>query len=321
MFDFEKLNDVKIGIVGDFALDIYWHADMKKSELSRETPHFPLPVDRERIYPGAAGNVAACIAALKPAKLALCGVIGDDWRGMLIEREFEKISADTTGIIKEEGRFTNTYCKPMRRNGDVEYEDPRIDFAAQTPPSAETEAAVLAWIDKMERELDVICVCEQFACSIITDAIRERLCRCRTTVIADSRSNGHRYHNVILKPNEQECRGALIALGAEPTTDDAENGEMLSRLTGCRVMLTLGERGSLWVAGKLHHIAPFRYDGPVDFCGAGDAFLSAFASFTAAGVSPDKAGRYASAASSVTIRKLGVTGTASREEIREVMGQ
>ena len=32
---------------GDGCLDVYWHADMTRSELSRETPHHNLPVVQE----------------------------------------------------------------------------------------------------------------------------------------------------------------------------------------------------------------------------------------------------------------------------------
>ena len=39
-YDLEKLGKGRIGVIGDFCLDVYWHADMTKSELSRETPHF-----------------------------------------------------------------------------------------------------------------------------------------------------------------------------------------------------------------------------------------------------------------------------------------
>ncbi|GHV47905.1 hypothetical protein FACS1894181_02370 [Bacteroidia bacterium] len=48
-FTKEQLNDIlskagrtKIGLIGDLCIDIYWKADMTRSELSRETP--PLPV-------------------------------------------------------------------------------------------------------------------------------------------------------------------------------------------------------------------------------------------------------------------------------------
>ena len=43
-----RLADVSIAVVGDGCLDVYWEADMTRSQLSRETPHFPLPVVKER---------------------------------------------------------------------------------------------------------------------------------------------------------------------------------------------------------------------------------------------------------------------------------
>ena len=55
----ENISNARVGLLGDFCVDIYWHADMTKSELSRETPHYPLPVVRERVYPGAGGNDVA----------------------------------------------------------------------------------------------------------------------------------------------------------------------------------------------------------------------------------------------------------------------
>ena len=42
------ISRARVGLVGDMCLDAYWTADMKKSELSRETPHFPLPIVSER---------------------------------------------------------------------------------------------------------------------------------------------------------------------------------------------------------------------------------------------------------------------------------
>lgn len=75
--DMRRFGRGRIGVIGDFCLDVYWHADMTKSELSRETPHFPLPIVQERLSPGGAGNVVMNLLALKPKAVHAVGVFGD----------------------------------------------------------------------------------------------------------------------------------------------------------------------------------------------------------------------------------------------------
>ncbi len=320
MFDLDRIGGISVGLLGDLAVDIYWYADMRKSELSRETPHFPLPVVREVTSLGAGGNVAANIAALKPGKLSVCGIRGDDWRGGLLSSLLEKIGADTSGLFTEKGRFTQAYCKPMRMGiSDVVYEDPRLDFAASVPPDARSEEAVLSWLDRIDGRIDVLCVCDQFRFGAVTERVLARLGSMKTPVMADSRYHiGQFAVRGVLKPNEDECRDALRALGL-PVSDDREAmARALAAHTGADVLLTLGEEGSLFCpagGGPVVVTPAVKVDGPVDICGAGDTSLSAFACCMAAGASPAEAARLAAAASAVTVRKLGTTGTASREEI------
>ena len=321
MFDLTKIDNVEIGVLGDLALDIYWYADMKKSELSRETPHYPLPVVREVMSLGAGGNAAANIAALQPKKLAVGGICGDDWRGAILREKLTSIGADTTGLIVEPGRFTQAYCKPMRMGiSDVVYEDPRLDCAAVSDPAPETEQGILAWLEEVDGKLDVLCVCDQFTGGVVTEKVLDRLCRMRTPVLVDSRYKIGRFAvKGMLKPNEDECRNALTALGLYETDDPRAMAEALSKHTGADVLLTLGEQGSLYVSadGTQCIATPaVKVEGPLDICGAGDTSLSAFACCLAAGATPGEAAEAAAYASAVTIRKIGTTGTATREEIR-----
>ena len=320
MFDLKRIDNVKIGVLGDAAVDIHWYADMKKSELSRETPHYPLPVVREEITPGAAGNLAANIAALKPAKLEFCGVIGNDWRGTELKRCFSGMGIGISGLITEPGRFTNAYCKPMRMGiSDVVYEDPRIDFSTDTRISDVSEAEVLLWLDGAERELDAICICEQFVGGCVTERVRERLKDISIPVFVDSRYNIGRFriNRGVLKPNERECAGALNNSGVVPSDDMAENGRILSRITGSDILLTMGELGALIISGENVTAVPaVKVSGATDICGAGDTYLSAFACCSAAGATYEEAADIAAAASAVTVGKIGTTGTADREEIK-----
>ena len=71
------------------------------------------------------------------------------------------------------------------------------------------------------------------------------------------------------------------------------------------------------------HVPACKVTGEIDFCGAGDTFLSALATATAGGIALVDAAQIACCASAVTIKKLKTTGTASRKElagtIRKVM--
>ena len=311
---FDLLDNVKIAVIGDFCIDIYWYADMTKSELSRETPHFPLPVQREVMSPGAAGNVANNIAALNIEKLYALGVVGDDWRGSELKKCLEKASVDTSGLITAENRFTNTYIKPMKMGiSDVVTEDARIDFEAQNPLDKKTENALLERLDEICDKIDVLCVCDQMKFGCITEKIREKICekgRNGLTVIVDSRDRIDLYTDVTVKPNDLEARRA-VGYGSP-----SECAEELYKKNNKPTLVTCGENGCIVCEhGSTVRVPAIKVEGDIDICGAGDTFLSALACFKGAGLSFADAAVYANAASSVTIKKLRMTGTASREEL------
>jgi rfaE bifunctional protein kinase chain/domain len=320
---FETIKTKKICIIGDFCVDIYWNADMTKSELSRETPHFPLPVTDERVYLGAGGNVAANLMALRPAAVIPVTLVGDDWRGMLMTDIFKNNGFDTRFVIKTPGRFTNAYCKPMRKGiSDTVYEDPRLDFDNYTSIDEETEKLVIKNLRKAAKQADVIIVADQFKNGIMTDEVRKEInaiCRTDKTVIVDSRYNIDKYSHCILKPNEVECWRAVYHderyLNAS-YEDFCYAAETLANNNSALVFCTLGGRGSVVTMGfGVTKIDAVKCEPPIDICGAGDTTLSAFASAFSCSASVENAARFASFASAVTIKKIGVTGTASPEEI------
>ena len=85
------------------------------------------------------------------------------------------------------------------------------------------------------------------------------------------------------------------------------------------VFVTRGERGiSVFDREGGHRLVPTRpAPGPADTVGAGDTVLAAVAAALAAGAEPEEAAFLGNCAAHVTVGKLGVTGTASPEEIRE----
>lgn len=316
------VQNARVCMIGDVCLDLYWRADMRLSRLSRETPHFPLPVVGETASPGGGGNVACNLRALGVGELTVISVIGDDWRGFLLRDCFAKRGIDTGRLIVSQGRVTPCYCKPLRAGiSETVYEDPRIDFENFDPISAGDEDRVLAALDEAAGRCDVIAVCDQYRHGVLTGRVRARLAEigARMPVIVDSRENAALYTGVILKPNEVE---AALAVGRAPSGAPApeEYGEIaktLSARTGRPVIVTLGEVGALWYSGDEGlAFAPTRpQKPPVDIVGAGDTFLSAFCAARAAGAAGGEALAFANLASGVTVKKIGTTGTASPAEI------
>ena len=318
----KRVHRGRVGLIGDLCLDMYWVADMKKSQLSRETPHFPLPVVRERYAPGGAGNVACNMAALKPGKLQVLGVVGKDWRGQLLLQALQEQGVPTERILTAD-RVTNTYIKPLKTGiSDVVYEDPRLDFENYTPLSRDTEMDLLEALEQTAGEVDVLCVSDQMEFGCITPKIRRYLCalgKQGLPVIVDSRSRGGEYTNVILKPNEVEA-AAILGRTIETEDDAHDLCKVLSRKTHADAVITLGGRGSvLCVSGNTVHCPAYPVEPPLDFCGAGDTFLSGLGVFLAAGASLQQAAEAATLCSAVTVKKLHTTGTATAQEITELL--
>ena len=318
-YDLKKLGKGRIGVIGDFCLDVYWHADMTKSELSRETPHFPLPIVEERLSPGGAGNVVMNLLALEPKSVSALGVFGADWRGNALKDLLRQAGADVSGVVTDAARVTNTYVKPLRKGfaENVVYEDPRLDFTNYDALGEATERKLLAALAKLAKKIDVLCVCDQMPFGCITPKIRAKIVelgRAGLTVVVDSRDRIGLYTDVIVKPNEIESARAFK--GEIPETEFARLAAALETRTGRPAIVTAGDRGC-YVSEKGHvtHVKACTVTGEIDFCGAGDTFLSGLAASTAAGFALVDAARIACCCSAVTIKKLKTTGTASRPEL------
>ena len=316
----QGISNARLALMGDLCLDMYWLCDMRLSELSRETPHFPMPVVEERFSPGGAGNVAANLAALGPGKLSVIGMVGADWRGKLLRQALAERGIDCSRVLEDGDVVTNTYIKPLRRGiSQVVYEDPRLDFENRKPLPAHCEEKLLAALEASKNDWDVLCVSDQMAFGCITPAIREKICemgQMGKTIIVDSRNHCADYRHVIIKPNEVESSRAFH--DGSPLDREALACliPQISEKTERDALITMGGEGCLmYTGGEIIHCPACKVPPPIDFCGAGDTFLSGFASLLCAGAKPYEAAQIANLCSAVTIRKLDTTGTAQREEV------
>ena len=89
---------------------------------------------------GGASNVVANLAALKPKKIQVIGVIGDDIFGRELRRQFDALGVDTTHLVVQREDFdTVAFGKPYLE----ETEEPRIDFGFFNKRSEATDRALL----------------------------------------------------------------------------------------------------------------------------------------------------------------------------------
>lgn len=320
----EQIQNIQVCLIGDICLDLYWRADMRQSKLSRETPHYPLPVVEEVCSPGAGGNVANNMHCLGVRNLVTISAISNDWRGFLLREWMEQHGLNTKQLQMRNSGVTPCYCKPLRCGiSDVVYEDPRIDFENRTPLTIDEENQIINALEDASKACDIIAVADQFCNGVITPRVRDYLSDLakRIPVVVDSREHITAFRNVIIKPNEVE---AAAAAGCDCTGDDISPKEYkqmataLQAITQQPVIVTMGSAGSLWCDGQECVLAPaIPAKAPVDIVGAGDTFLSAFSCAYAACKNGPKALAYANLASAVTVKKIGTTGTASPDEILE----
>ena len=320
-----KIEDVTVAVYGDFCLDAYWMLDPKGSEVSEETGLHARAVAKHYYSLGGASNVVANLAALKPKKIQVIGVIGDDIFGRELRRQFDTLGVDTTHLVVQRESFdTVAFGKPYLE----QVEEPRVDFGFFNKRSAATDRALLGGIRTALQTADAMIANEQVPGSITNLGFIDEASKLfrefsDRIVLLDSRHYGDRFQHIYRKTNDREAaRLNHVQVGREdviPLEDVRKYAENLYRQFNRPVFLTRGSRGMLAVdGGGVHEIPGIQLLKKLDPVGAGDTVTSALALCLGAGVPPAEAAEFANFAAAVTVQKLFQTGTANGEEILAV---
>jgi len=310
-----------ITVFGDYCLDKYLYIDPARDEDSVETGLTAHQVDKKILYPGAGGTIANNLRALG-ASVHCVGLTGDDGEGYDLIKCLEKIGADTELMIRSESVVTNTYTKPMRKTGEGTYlEMNRLDIRNFNETSRELEDRLLANLEKaLERSQGVIII-DQFVqrnCSAITDRMREGLaglatCYSDQFFFADSRGFAGLFRNVIIKCNQFELPGA-----GQDENSILDRARQLLAANGRAVVVTLGAKGALvFEPDKAAACVPaFPVEGLLDIVGAGDATNAGTMLGLTLGLTLPESVLLGGCVSSITIQQIGVTGTATIEQVK-----
>ena len=99
-----KLNDAKILVVGDLALDEMVYGDTER--ISREAPVLILQHTHTKHILGSASNAAHNVSTINAGKVSVVGVIGDDYQGQDLKRAFDVAGINTKSVVVDKNRKT-----------------------------------------------------------------------------------------------------------------------------------------------------------------------------------------------------------------------
>jgi rfaE bifunctional protein kinase chain/domain len=304
----QTASDIVITVFGDYCLDKYLYIDADKDEDSLETGLTAYQVTKKGLYPGAAGTVVNNLRSLKVQTLCV-GVIGDDGEGYDLLNALKKIGADTSYMVTDGERCTSAYTKPMRGGEELN----RLDFKNFTPMSKQTEQKLIENLYAAVSKSNAVIVLDQFTeenCNTVNSAVREEIAVIADKypdliIYADSRAYIHLFKNIMVKCNDHEIK---------------DSGEELYKKNGKPVFVTMGRKGSaVFDKDGSHRIGAVTVRGPVDICGAGDACTAGIVLGLTLGASPPVAAMLGNIIASITIKQIGVTGTATQEQVAGVI--
>lgn len=310
----EKLEGKTVLVAGDFMLDRYIEGEVRR--ISPEAPVPVIEVCSEREVPGGAGNVINNVLALG-GRARAAGYVGEDDAGRTLCGILRGRGADTSFLLREEGRPTTVKTRVVSENQQFL----RFDKEKAGPPSAaclndfrEREEALFAGIDVVilsdyEKGFFTRECAQFFVCGAKKRGI--------PTVVDAKGTDFGRYCGAdICTPNIKE----LSAASGMPVSCEEEifaAAEKVRQESGVsRILVTRSEKGMSLIPGESGQKEdyPALAKEVVDVTGAGDTVASVVALGMAAGLPLSDCCKMANRAASVVVSKFG-TATASRAEL------
>ncbi len=321
---FQQIKHLRVGVIGDFAVDFYYGINQQTDEFSVETNKEVFWANKPKTSLGAAGNVANNLAALGVENIQVFGCVGNDIFGREMIDLFQNINVDTTYLKSlSSGWDTYTYTKPMSVNG----EENRLDFGTHNTLSEEVFKQFLLDLEFALPNLNVLIINQQFPNPLLTPQRIQRLnailskssnCLC----VADLRAYGLHIKNIILKVNTEEL-ARLIGVSIIEEADEMaciSHGQSLLKQIGGSLVVTRGEHGILYISpDETQSVKALKLETELDTVGAGDTVVAAFSASKGTGASIAQSLEIANLAAAVTVQKLHQTGTATLEEILSLM--
>jgi len=310
----DKIQQLRIAVIGDVMLDRYFHGEVKR--ISPEAPVPVTKINRINSVLGGATNVAANLAHLG-CQVFMGGITGDDENRVLLEKLMQEAGIDYSGLVKSVDRETITKLRVLGGQQQML----RLDFeeVGDLVP-AETEA-LTAWLDKLlEAGLDGIIVSDYAkgvcASSFVQAIIAKAHAKAVPVLIDPKGSDWTKYTGCdFITPNLKEmCEAA----GCVKDNDDAAVVEMAqaarAKFNIKNVVVTRSEKGMSLINAEAVLHSPATAIEVFDVSGAGDTVAATLLAGVAGKLSLADAVYMANRAAGIVVAKVG-TYPVHRDEL------
>ena len=316
---FQRFSTIKVGVIGDFALDLYYSLQTNTGERSVETVRAVFWGSQPRASLGAAGNVVQNLVALGVSDVQVIGCVGNDLFGREMRHLFNVSGVDTRQLHTVADWDTCLYTKPNQNGQEVN----RIDFGTGNNLPDPLFARLIADLEQTLAGFDVLIINQQFTNPLLTERrvsiLNELIDRFSTVrFVVDMRAVGKHIRGATLKVNTAELARFLnVKLPEQPDLDwCVRHGNAFREQRGGPLLITRGQAGILYVDdNETHAVEGLSLHGPLDTVGAGDTVVAAWSACIGAGATAAQAIEIANLAAAVTVQKLNQTGTASLTEV------
>lgn len=318
---FDSFNKLKVLIIGDLMLDVYYWGD-----VSRISPEAPVPivaVSKKESRMGGAANVAINIQAMGATPI-LCGVIGNDVNGERLVKILKEKKLPTEGLLVSPERPTTTKTRIISSNHHIVRVDDETDEYIGDKQTKKLLEQIKKFIES--GKADVI-IFEDYDKGVISPALISQVVTLAKkknipTVVDPKKRNFTHYNGVTLfKPNLKELReGLKVDINAEDLkqvqniTDKLRKNQKIAN-----VLLTLSEHGVFINSDKEKKLVPAHIRKISDVSGAGDTVVSIAALSCALNLPPIQIAFLSNLAGGQVCEKTGVVPVNKKQLLEEAL--
>ncbi len=268
-------------------------------------------------HDGGKGGNQAVAAARLGARTAFIGAVGDDAFGVDARAALAAEGIDVEGLLVLPDEPTGVALIVVDEEGENQI---AVASGANAALSSVQVRAVFKRL--VLAHADVVLVGHEIRTGATHEALRLARIAGATAILNPAPAHGLESPTLglaaILTPNEGEL-AALVGEGGSPA---ARAKRLLGPAPGDRaVLVSIGAKGALLVAGGRTHAIPAPRVEVVDTVGAGDTLNGALAAGLAAGLELADASRRAVVAASLSVQRAGArAGMPTRDELEGALG-